>query len=248
MSEDKPVKKVVFCIPPYPHRPYQVTVDALRDEVPLIEAAGWEHAMVCEIGNPYISAARATMLRKALDAKATHIFFIDHDVSWKPGDLLKVLETEGGLVAGTYRFKKDEEVYMGGIKSGLGNRPVVRESDGALAAETAPAGFLKIERWAVSKLMEKFPELCYGEHCAPHFDLFNHGAYKNRWWGEDYACCRRWTEIGEDFWIVPDIDVTHWADKTPYPGNFHKYLMRQPGGSDSDSPVPPSELLKKAKP
>lgn len=235
MSEKR---KVVFCIPPYPSRPYQVTVDSLKAEVPLIEAAGWEHAMVAEIGNPYISAARATMLRKALDAKATHVFFIDHDVSWEPGALLKVLETEGGLVCGTYRFKKDEEVYMGTIKVSPDGRPISRD-DGALAAENGPAGFLKIERWAVNKLMERYPELCYGERSAPHFDLFNHGAHNYRWWGEDYACCRRWTDIGEQFWIVPDVNVAHHTTESAYHGNFHQFLLRQPGGSESENPCPP---------
>ena len=241
MSEEKPKKKVVFCIPPYPERPYQVTVEALRNEVPIVEAAGWEHAFVAEIGNPYISAARATMLRKALDAKATAVFFIDHDISWTPGDLTKVLETEGGLVAGTYRFKKDEEVYMGGLNSNPDGTPIVRSTDGALSADVGPAGFLKIERWAVCRLMEKYPELCYGEACAPSFDLFNHGAYKGRWWGEDYACCRRWVDVGEQFWIVPNIDITHWLGDTPYRGNFHKFLLRQPGGSESANPISPDD-------
>ena len=64
--------------------------------------------MVHEVGSPYISAARATMLRKALDAKADVIVFIDHDLSWRPGDLLKLIETTGDVVGGTYRFKQDE--------------------------------------------------------------------------------------------------------------------------------------------
>lgn len=219
-------------------RPHRATVEALAAEVPLIEAAGWEHALSCEIGNPYISAARATMLRKALDAKATTIMFIDHDVSWKAGDLLKLIETEGGLIAGTYRFKNDEEQYMGGIYADESGRPIVR-ADGALSAQCAPAGFLKVTREAVNRLMEKYPELCYGERVSPHFDLFNHGAYQHTWYGEDYACCRRWRDLGEPFWIVPDLDITHWAGDIPYPGNFHRYLLRQPGGSDSENPQAP---------
>jgi hypothetical protein len=145
-NDEKLKRKVVFCIPTYPIRPCQPTVDSLRDEVPIIEEAGWEHALSAEIGNPYISCARAVMLRKALNAKATHIVFIDHDVSWKKGDLLKLLETEGGIVAGTYRFKNDDEIYMGSINSGPSGTPLFRPSDGALDAEAAPAGFLKVER------------------------------------------------------------------------------------------------------
>ena len=57
--------KVVFCVPTI-KRPYQQCLDSLEASLPLLNAAGIEHAMVNEVGNPYISAARATMLRKAL--------------------------------------------------------------------------------------------------------------------------------------------------------------------------------------
>jgi hypothetical protein len=232
MSE--PPRKVVFCVPTLT-RPFQQTLDSLRDSMPEIEAAGWESGMVSEIGCPYISAARATMLRKALDAKATHIVFIDHDVSWEVGAMLKLLETEGEVVAGTYRFKEDEEKYMGTL---VGEYPVVRK-DGCIQMVNVPAGFLRITRNVVNQLMRSFPELIYGEPCGPSFDLFNHGAYKGIWWGEDYAFCRRWVEIGGEIWCIPDLNIAHHTTEKAYPGNFHKYMLRQPGGSDSDCPVHP---------
>jgi hypothetical protein len=242
MSEEKPPKKVVFCIPTMT-RPYQQTLDALRASLPLVIAAGWQEGLVHEIGCPYISAARATMLRKALDAKATVIVFIDHDVSWEPGDLLKLIETEGDVVAGTYRFKKDEEEYMGSILSDALGRPKVRESDGAIAAAWTPAGFLKVTRNAVNRFAETYPELCYGERCAPGIDLFNHGAHKGVWWGEDAAFGRRWTDCGGEVWLVPDLNLTHHgADGKAYPGNFHRFMLRQPGGSESDNPVSPADI------
>lgn len=238
MAEEKR-KKVAFCIPTV-RRPFQVTLDSLRDSVPVLEGAGWDHGAVSEIGNPYISAARAAMLRKAIDAKADVIMFIDHDVSWKPHDLLKLLDTEGDVVAGTYRFKTQEEKYMGQL---IGTRPQVRESDGAILAEWAPAGFLKVTRNCVNAMMAKYPELVYGENCNPSFDLFNHGAYKGQWWGEDAAFGRRWTEAGGKVWIVPDMDISHWgADGTEYMGNFHRFMLRQPGGSESDNPQPPEPV------
>ena len=85
-------KNVVFATPSLagPTAPY---IKALEGSLPLIEEAGWEHGYVDIINNPYISAARATMLRAALDAKADVIVFIDYDVSWQPGDLLKLIET-----------------------------------------------------------------------------------------------------------------------------------------------------------
>jgi len=225
------MKKVCFCIPTIT-RPYQQCLDSLEASVPLLNAAGWDHYMVPEVGNPYISAARAKMLRKALDAKADVIVFIDHDVSWRPEDLLKLLETEGDVVAGTYRYKSEEVSYMGTILSDINCRPVVRK-DGCIAATLVPAGFLKITTKCVDKFMQAYPDLCYGEKYSQSVDLFNHGAYKGNWWGEDYAFCRNWKDAGGEIWLVPDLDLDHHSATESFPGNFHKFMLAQPGGSEA---------------
>lgn len=223
--------KVVLCVPTIT-KPYPATLQSIADSIPVLDAAGWDHFMVSEVGCPYINAARATMLRKALDAKADIIVFIDHDVSWKPTDLLKLIETEGDYVVGTYRFKKDEEEYMGQLLSGDDKLPIVR-SDGALATFCAPAGFMKITNSCVNTVIEHYPELCYGERHSPHVDFFNYGAHKHVFYGEDYAACRRWLEIGGKIWTVPDLDITHHTATDSYPGNFHEFMLRQPGGSNA---------------
>jgi hypothetical protein len=61
-------------------------------------------------------------------------------------------------------------------------------------------------------------------------DLFNHGAYQNCWWGEDYSFCRRYREAGGEVLIYPDLNLTHNDGKIPYPGNFHTFMRKQPGG------------------
>lgn len=186
--------------------------------------------MVSEVGCPYVSHARATMLRKALDAKADVIVFIDHDLSWRPADLLKLIETSGDVVAGVYRFKKPEVEYMGALFSGADGRPIVRD-DGCVSAHSVPAGFLKITNVAVNRFMAAYPALVYGDLFHPSVDLFNHGAHKGVWYGEDYAFSRNWRDLGGEIWIVPDLALTHHTPDTPYPGNYHHFLRQQPGGS-----------------
>jgi len=225
------MKKVCFCIPTLT-RPHQQTLDSLEASVPLLTEAGWDHYMVPEVGNPYISAARAKMLRKALDAGAEVIVFIDHDVAWRPADLLKLIETDGDVVAGTYRFKSDEISYMGTIKSTYEGTPKCRE-DGCIEAELVPAGFLKITTSAVDKIMQHYPDLCYGERYRMSVDLFQHGAHKGNWWGEDYAFCRRWREAGGEIWLVPDLGLDHHSPDKCYYGNYHEFLLQQPGGSNA---------------
>jgi glycosyltransferase involved in cell wall biosynthesis len=225
--------KVVFCIPTMT-RPYKACLDALAASVPLVEQAGWSHAMVTEIGCPYISGARATMLRKALDAGADVVVFIDHDLSWRPQDLLTLISTKGDVVAGLYRFKTPGEVrYMGVLDDNQDGSPKVR-ADGCIKATRVPAGFLKVTKEAVGRFMQHYPQLVYGEPYRPSVDLFNHGAHKGAWWGEDYAFSRNWTDMGGELWIAPDLSLDHHTSDECFPGNFHRFMCEQPGGSNHD--------------
>lgn len=219
--------KVVFASP-FLVRPTDHFISSLESSVPLIEAAGWEHGLIVEVGNPYISAARATMTRKALDAKVDVIVYLDYDLSWRPQDLLTLLETPGDVVAGTYRFKlPDEEKYMGALLSDDVGRPLLR-NDGCIYADRVPAGFLKVTKEAIDKFMEAYPELVYGPRYNPSVDLFNHGAHKRVWFGEDYAFSRNWRDAGGDLFIVPNLNIDHHSPDKSYPGNFHEFLLRQP--------------------
>jgi glycosyltransferase involved in cell wall biosynthesis len=220
--------KVVFCIPTV-DRPFQPCLDAMEASVPVLDDAGIEHQLVFERGNAYISAARSQMLRKAMDAKPDAVIFIDHDLSWRPRDLLKLIQADADVVGGTYRFKKDEVEYMGTLLTDEAGRPKVH--NGLICADRLPAGFLKVTARAVDWFMRKYPELVYGPAWNPSVDLFNHGAHKGLWWGEDYAFCRRWTETGEPLYLLPDVELTHHTSEKAYPGNYHEYLLRQPGGS-----------------
>jgi len=219
--------KVAFCVPSL-HGPTAPFVAALELSIPAVTGAGWDECLVEERGCPYISHARATMLRKALDAQADVIVFLDYDLSWGPDDLRKLIETEGDVVAGLYRFKKPEEEYMGVLNTLADGRQIIR-GDGALRADKVPAGFLKVTKEAVDRFMGAYPELVYGHRYRPSVDLFNHGAHAGVWYGEDYAFSRRWRDCGGDIWVVPDLDLTHHGDR-PYPGNYHTFLRRQPGG------------------
>jgi hypothetical protein len=178
------------------------------------------------------------MLRKAMDARADVVVFIDHDVSWDAPDMLRLIEAEGDVVAGTYRFKCEPEQYMGALLPDIHGRPQVR-ADGCVRAHSIPAGFLKITAAGVNKFMREWPELCYGDRFALSVDLFNHGAHEGVWYGEDYAFARRWREKCGDIWIIPDMNITHHSQDASYPGNFHRYLLRQDGGSDSTNPQKP---------
>lgn len=208
-------------------KPYPQYLDALEASVSVLDGAGIDHKAAWKIGCPYISHARAEMLRKAMDAGCDTFLFIDHDLSWRPHDMLAVLEKDDPVVTGTYRLKKDDEEYMGTIHTNADWTPQVRK-DGCIRAKLVPGGFLKLTLDAVRQFMRAYPELLYGHPEKYAVDLFNHGAHKGVWWGEDYAFSRRWGECGGDIWLVPDLQLDHHSADKSYPGNFHQFLMAQP--------------------
>ena len=229
--KDEKTKRVVFCVPTI-KKPYQCMLDSLEASIPFIQEAGWTDFMVTQIGCPYISAARSMMLRKALDVKADVIVFLDHDLSWEPKDLLTLIETEGDVVAGVYRFKGEPEEYMGALYSSDNGTPIVRD-DGCIKAWAIPAGFLKVTKKGINTFIRTYPELTYGDESAPLIDLFNHGVMNHVWYGEDYAFAKRWNDKCGEIWIVPNLNINHHlSDGTEFKGNFHEFMLRQPGGSN----------------
>lgn len=216
------VKSVVICTPTLV-RPYAAYLDALEASVPALDAAGIEHKTTFELSCTYISYARAQMLHRALQTDADAFIFIDHDMSWSPEALVKLIKTKGDVVAGLYRYKQPEVEYMGVL---WGDGKVVERDDGCVRAAWVPAGFLKVTRGAVRRFMRYYPELCYGAPERPHVDLFNHGARSFVWFGEDYGFSERWIDKGEEIWVVPDLDIDHnGADGVVYRGNFHRHLL-----------------------
>lgn len=223
--------KIIFSTPTR-DKPCRAFLESLEATIPLVHAAGYDEGFAHERANPYISGARATNLKRGLTAKGDIFIFLDDDLGWRPQDLLRLIETPGEVVAGTYRTKEDEPNYMGRILQDENGRPTSIRADGCFECACVPAGFLKVTKEAVDKFMKGYPELCYGPGWDQAVDLFNHGAYKGLWWGEDYAFCRNWRAIGGRVWLIPDLCIDHydWHSDKVYRGNFHEYMLAQPGG------------------
>lgn len=221
--------KVIFCVP-FLDRPTAPFIAALEASVPLIEAAGWDHGLVQEVGNVYISQARSQLLRKACNGEPDCVVFLDFDLSWDAAALLKLIQCEADVVGGTYRFKVEgPDDFMGRAMTDDDGRTTY-PIGGLLKMRCMPAGFLKVTWKAINDFMAAYPSLVYGSPAYPYLDLFNHGAIDGVWHGEDYAFSKRWREMGRDLFCIPDINITHHSSTTAYAGNYHDFLQRLPGG------------------
>ena len=211
-------------------------VQSLEATLALAVERGHESVIGTCAGCCYIQFARNRLVRDFLQTDADVLFVIDDDVSWNATDALRLIESQEPVIAGVYRLKNDVESYPVVICTDGAHRPVVR--DGIIAAKAVPAGMLRIHRRVIERLVSAYPEKSYydlvdGVREEGYCDLFPQGVYGDRWVGEDYAFCRLWTDIGGHIGVLPDMTLGHHAGERNWFGNYHEFLMRQPGGSNA---------------
>ena len=224
------MQKVVIAIPCHSGLLNSECVLSLMAAQALLSKKGID----CEVniinGCAYLPVARNTLVAMFMkDKDATDLFFIDADVGFDASAVLTLLERPEGIVAGIYPLKKDEVGFPVQIKKEDG---VPVGQGGLVEADYLPTGFMRIKREVFVEMEKAYPELKYGATVVntlgadvdEAYDFFNMGALgSSKWTTEDYAFCERWTRIGGQLWVYPDIEFTHTGNKS-YVGNYHKYL------------------------
>jgi hypothetical protein len=208
---------------------------SLADTLELVVSRGHKAIVSTVEGCCYVQFARNRLVWEFLKSDAEALFFLDDDVSWEAQDALALIEHPDAVIAGIYRIKKDAEEYPVVIYSDANNRPVVF-ADGTISACGVPAGMLRIHRSVIEKLVHAHPEKRYydfinGSREEGFYDLFPQGVYGDRWVGEDMAFCQLWRDLGGRISILPNMTLGHHAGDKQWAGNYHQFLLRQPGGS-----------------
>lgn len=207
-------------------------------------------------GCAYLPMARNKLVRDFLaNSKATDLVFIDADVGFSARSLVRLLGHDVDVVAGAYRYKVDEERYpvlplaADGHEGEATAPPRVDEATGLITAGMVPSGFLRIRRAVFERFLEHYgaPNLAVvernrdGTERERYYDFFDTQKVGEQWFGEDVRFGQLWQAMGGELWIDPDLDLTHTGVKH-YPGNYHRFLLRQPGGSEGPALEPQFHL------
>jgi hypothetical protein len=201
-------------------------------------------------GDALITRARANLVTLFLDDPlATHLLFVDADIGFEPEQVFRLIESGADVVAGVYPIKRvNWEKARRVLES---NRPKVSSAaldyvleiddpdrviavNGFTRVRPAGTGFLMIRR-RVFETMCRNPAYAslqfFGEHShdalagSPNrFALFEcmidpkSGTYLS----EDFAFCKRWTDIGGEIWADLESRLDHVG-----PSVFHGDISSQ---------------------
>jgi hypothetical protein len=201
-------------------------------------------------GDALITRARANLMTMFLDdPTATHFLFIDADIGFEPDQVFRLIESGADVVAGVYPIKRvNWEKARRAIETKRTDLPsasldyVLEINDpdhvavvnGFTRVRYAGTGFLMIRRH-VFEQMCAHPDYAslqfFREHSldalagSPNrFALFecmidpNTGTYLS----EDFAFCKRWTDIGGEIWADLQSELDHVG-----PSVFHGDVSSQ---------------------
>lgn len=220
--------KVFFATPIYDGKPcvdYTHSMIGTRD---VLELAGIKSTDTFHAKDAYVHRARNSLCRKFLQSDATDLFFIDGDMGWDDKAPAKLLLLPYEFVGGAYPFKQDAEDYPVTVHTRPDGSPIVDPKTGCISAVMLPTGFWRLRRSVLEKMTP---------HCDWYWDkgektvaFFETPIVDHEWHGEDPWFCKKWLSLGGQIWLEPNIDFVHVGTKE-WRGNYHEYLMRQPGGS-----------------
>ena len=179
---------------------------------------GMSFSYIMVSGDPYLAKVRSKIATMFLQdwPQATDLFFLDDDVGFPADAALRLIDCDKDLVAGVYPKKNDKQEWTTELHA---NRETGLIRDGNLClAAYAPTGFMRIKRHVLERMAAEsgtFADTNAAGRTVECYNIFEMGYHKEdkRWWGEDFAFCRRWVDMGGEVWVDPDIEFTHRGSK-----------------------------------
>ena len=216
------------------HRPLEMeTVVALLGTIHALDCRGIRWTFESKARSSLVHHARSMAAEVFRTSEHTHIFWIDSDMVWQPGDFLRLLAlaTVMPCVTAAYTAKCDPPKFM----MSVGDDAVEANEYGCLPIKGLGLGFACVQRQVMEALADQAPRCRFPDVPEPIPHIFRlddtpgrDGVLAAR--GEDIAFFADVLENGFGVWLDPNITLGHIGTKT-YEANVLDFMERQPAGA-----------------
>lgn len=220
--------KISVCIPVYDGKLQIQTVAALIGETTIATMLGHTLTVRFLPSCCNLAKGRNQLVKEFLASDDERLVFLDGDVTFEPGSLVKLAETKAEFVAGCYRYKRDKEDYPIGWIPG---QPLqgTKENPNLCEVAMVPTGFLALSRSVFEKFEKAHPNRTYTIEGVKSYCYFQIPYADGALYTEDAYFCREWKEMGEKIYLDPSYTLTHWEYNKPYVGNIGQWLKKMNG-------------------
>lgn len=219
--------KIFVAIPVYDGKLQIQTVNCLLQEAALAIGLGDELSVNFLPSCAVPAHGRNQLVQLFLDSGCDRLFFLDADITWLPGAILKLCHMPVDFVGGCYRFKCNDENYP---ISWLPKPELQADQYGLLEVAMLPTGFLALSRQVFDDFRKAYPGREYSHWDTPAYAYFQMFFKNGALYSDDAGFCREWIEAGRKIHLDPTVTLVHWDQfPTPFPGNIGTWLKRNAG-------------------
>lgn len=213
--------KILVAIPVYDGKLMVEVVRCLLNEQAVASASGDELSIRFLSSCSHAAMGRNQLAQDFLESDADKLVYLDADVTFEPGSILKLARYDVDFVGGAYRYKQDYENYPVGWVEGA---QIPMNRLGLCLVSTLPGGFLCLSRKVFETLKEAHPERSYTHFGKNAHCFFQMKFHEGHLYGEDSFFCKEWNDAGGKVWLDPNLNLTHWDFNKPYAGNIGNWL------------------------
>lgn len=175
-----------------------------------------------------LARGRNQIVHEFLESDADRLVFLDSDVTFEPGKLLKIAHYPEDIVGGAYRLKgPGPETYPIAFLSD--RKELWANEHGLLEVQMVPTGFLSMSRDAFKRFRDAYPGREYQSRGITQYCYFQIPFRDGALYTEDAYFCREWREMGGQLFMDPELTLTHWHGNIPYEGHIGNWLKRNAG-------------------
>lgn len=195
------------------------TFNSLMHETRIFGERGVKSTVMPLTGAADIRDIRAIYVAEFLaNPDYTHLFFVDSDVSWLPGSMVRLLAHDVEFVAGLYPSRSEPLTFPFRSKNEPGEE--VRfdiAENGLIELWGVPAGFVCLKRSMLERMVKEYAHTVFDigmrkvgvKQAWDLFETYRLPDEPNCKLSEDYAFCQRWRDIGGKVLVDPSIGMGH---------------------------------------
>jgi GT2 family glycosyltransferase len=131
------------------------------------------------------------------------LMWIDSDISWKPEDVIKLYESDKGIISGAYLLSGGEVVAYPKMFGEPYQYKDVVEMTEPIKVSTTGFGFICIKQGIFESMTRPWFQ------SVPATATYKDKEYTFPIMGEDMSWCYRATSLGYEVWFDPTVKVTH---------------------------------------
>lgn len=207
--------RVAFCIPAADqmmiHKPFIRCLEATKA---LLDAHGVPWTQVQRDGGSHVGKAREGVLWSAMKTNATHMFWIDDDMTWEPETFMALLASgfDFSAVVGMRKVNPPQPAC-----NVLQGAAVFDHRTGFMEVRDVGFAFVCLSREGIERMCRAYPDLKYqtgdgSDQYALFLDMIDRDSEaEGERLGEDFSYCRRWRKLGGRIWVDPHAELGHWG-------------------------------------